>query len=176
MIRAIHPAPTLAAWVALLLVLTACTDGSTPSPSASPGPVASTPVSAEAACAPRELRGPSGERIDLTGTWRGGQNVVYVRQVGSCVWWISLSDYPGQEPGAQAMVVFRGDLSPDFTLHGEWMSVVRPPGISDQRHGIVVFEIEAEAVPLVLRSTSEVGPYQFTTLTYAGPLPGSAPI
>lgn len=60
--------PTFAAWLGLILVLAACTDGSTPSPSASTGPVASTPVSAAAACAPMDLLSPSGARVDLTGT------------------------------------------------------------------------------------------------------------
>lgn len=178
--RTTHPPPTLPAWLAILLVLAACTGGSTPIPSASPGPAASTPVAAGAACAPIDLRSPSGARVDLTGTWRGGQNVVYVRQVGGCVWWISLSDFPGQELGAQVMVMFRGDLSSDFTLQGEWMSVVRPPGISDPRHGIVVFEVEFEtgagSETVVLHGTSQAGPYQAVTLTYVGPLPASAPI
>jgi hypothetical protein len=172
--------PTFAVWLALLLVLAACTNGSTPNPSASTGPVASNPASAVAACAPLDLRSPSGARVDLTGTWRGGQNVHYVRQEGGCVWWISLSDFPGQEVGAQVMAMFRGELSSDFTLRGEWMSVVRPPFISDPRHGIVVFEIEFEtgagSETVILRGTSQAGPYQADTLTYVGPLPAAAPI
>jgi hypothetical protein len=178
--RRTHPAPSVVATMALLLVLTACKVGSTTSPSASVGPEASTPVSAAAGCAPIDLRSPSGVRVDLTGTWRGGQNVHYVRQDGSCVWWISLSDFPGQEVGAQVMAMFRGELSSDFTLRGEWMSVVRPPAISDPRRGIVVFEIEFEtgagSESLVLHGTSQAGPYQADTLTYVGPLPASAPI
>lgn len=96
------------------------------------------------------------------------------------MWWIALSDFPGQEVGAQVMVMFRGALSSDFTLRGEWMSVVRPPFSSDPRHGIVVFEIEFETAAgsetLVLRGTSDFGPYQAVTLTHVGPLPPSAPV
>lgn len=163
--------------IGVLMALTLAACASIPEPSVAPS--MSPPEPAAGTCAPIDLRSPSGARIDLTGTWRGGQNVLYVRQDGSCVWWISLSDFPGQELGAQEMVVFRGDLSSDFNLRGEWMSVVRPPFFSDPRHGIVVFEIQLEtgagSETLVLRGTSQAGPYQTVTLTYVGPLPAFVP-
>jgi len=161
----------------VVLLLVGCTATSAPG---TPSSSTSTPsATAAEACAPIDLRLPSGERIDLTGTWHGAQSIVFVRQEGSCVWWIALSDYPGHELGAQYMVMFRGDIALDFTLTGEWMYVVPLPGISNQRRGFVRFDVATETVAggetLVLRSTTTAerggGPYGSVTLEYVGPLP-----
>lgn len=106
-----------------------------------------------------------------------------MRQVGSCVSWIALSDNPNQEPGAQAMVTFRGEIGSDFTLSGAWMWIVRPLFVPGQMGGSVTFEIDLATVngeeTLVLRSTTAApereggGPYGAETLEYAGPLPPS---
>jgi hypothetical protein len=161
--------------VVLALTLAACGPSLEPSVVQSPSPG----EPAAETCPPINLVTPGGSRVDLTGTWRGEQAVHYVRQVGSCVWWIALSDYPGRELGAQYMVVFRGDIAADFTLTGEWMDVVFRPGISNQRRGFVTFDVATETVSgdetLVLRSTTTAeqgaGPYASVTLEYFGPLP-----
>jgi hypothetical protein len=159
---------------------------SSPSATVTPSTQASAP--AAAACPPIALRLPSGESLDLTGTWRGAQSVVFARQEGSCVWWIALSDFPGQERGSQFMFMFRGEIGTDFMLTGEWIVVVRPGGIggiAGRRHGSVTFEIDTETLDgedtVVLRSTtvageSGAGPYGSVTLEYVGPLPASQPL
>jgi hypothetical protein len=131
-----------------------------------------------AACEPIDLHAPDGTRVDLTGTWRGGPGVHFVRQDGDCVWWVSMSTTPGQERGAEVLVLFRGKLAPDFTLNGEWMSVIRPFGIPDPRRGSVPFALEfldplTGDEALVLRSQEGiVGPFTAgVTLRYEGPLP-----
>ena len=106
-----------------------------------------------------------------------------MRQVGSCVSWIALSNNPNQELGAWAMVTFRGEIGSDFTLSGAWTWIVRPLGVPGQMGGSVTFEIELATVngeeTLVLRSTTTApqggggGPYGAATLERAGPLPPS---
>lgn len=171
--------PSAGGLVAMAMLVVGCTLASVPSTAPSAEPASASPGETVRGCQPIDLRLPSGERIDLTGTWHGAQSVVFIRQEGSCVWWIALSDYPGHELGAQYMVTFRGDLAFDFTLSGEWMYVVPLPGISDQRHGFVRFDVAIETVAgeetLVLRSTTTAeqggGPYGSVTLDYIGPLP-----
>jgi hypothetical protein len=89
-----------------------------------------------------------------------------------------MSTTPGQERGAEILVLFRGELAQDFTLSGEWMSVVRPFGISDPRHGSVTFALDfldplTGDEALVLTSQDAlVGPFSAgVTLRYEGPLP-----
>ena len=133
-------------------------------------------------CEPVNLRSPAGERVDLTGTWRGQSAVHYVRQDGSCVWWLAYSNVSTVPSPSQRALVFRGDIAPDFTVTGEWMSLIRPSAITGRRHGPVTFEIEfessggSETITLRSTTTSEgqggTGPYVGgATLTYEGPLP-----
>jgi hypothetical protein len=174
------------ATIALLAILgMACRPpGPSSSSPASPGaPAAEPSAPAAAACAPVDLRLPSGEQLDLTGTWQGARSVTFVRQVGSCVSWISLSDNPNQELGAWTMATFRGEIGSDFTLSGAWMWIVRPIALGGPLEGSVAFEIDLPTVngeeSLVLRSTTAAsqaeggGPYGAATLEYAGPLPPS---
>ncbi|HJT64144.1 MAG TPA: hypothetical protein VJ839_05190 [Candidatus Limnocylindria bacterium] len=133
-------------------------------------------------CEPIEYVTPAGERVDLTGTWRGSFGVHYIRQDGSCVWWVGLEENESEELGARIMVVFRGELGADFTITGEWMSVNRSSFISDRRHGSVTFRIDfgsaGDTETIMLRSTladapqGGLGPYAGgVTLVYEGPLP-----
>ena len=80
--------------------------------------------------------------------------VLSVRQVGRCVWWIALSDFPGEAPGAEFTLTFRGDIGSDFILSGEWAFVVRPnsPGAPDRpNEGRSTFTIEIVR-PRILRN------------------------
>lgn len=83
-------------------------------------------------CPAIDLRTPGGDRIDLNGTWeteREGSRagIYYFRQIGTCVWFAggfpkpTDTDLPG--PLAFVTVVFRGKVSTDFSISGEWTDV-----------------------------------------------------
>jgi hypothetical protein len=121
------------------------------------------------------LQAPDGTRIDLTGTWRGGFGVHYVRQDGRCVWWLSMTSAPG---GSEIVVLFRGELASDFTLTGETMSVIRPPNFSDPRRIPITFNLEFvdpltgdEALTLRSLRGEGGGPLSGAILRYEAPLP-----
>ena len=111
-------------WSLLLVLglLAACSTTSSPA-GASPSP-ASPVVDADfAGCSPIDLRMPSGDRLDLTGTWTGGSTIHHLRQVGDCVWWVGISDLPGEPAGESWLNSFQGHLASDFTLSGVWADV-----------------------------------------------------
>lgn len=128
-----------------------------------------------------DLRMPSGDLIDLTGTWEGGATVHYVRQIGDCVWWIALSDWPGQSLGDFYSITFSGHLSPDFIVQGDFAAILRPNmvGIPISPRGHVKFEIDLPEAnseePITLRQFDVIEPdeggYIDNTLRYVGPLP-----
>jgi hypothetical protein len=95
------------------------------SPSAS-APVGSQPLPEEVRCQAVNLLTPKGERIDLTGTWRGHDRGTYfIRQSGSCVWWVGLSNDTGglQGPTPDWTRAFFGTLSSTFQLRGSYADV-----------------------------------------------------
>jgi hypothetical protein len=95
-------------------------------PTGDPGASVSPSASAEAGfagCLPIDLLLPSGDHLDLTGTWVGGSTIHHVRQVGNCVWWVGMSDLPGESPGESWLNSFQGHLNADFTLSGVWADV-----------------------------------------------------
>jgi hypothetical protein len=84
------------------------------------------------ACAAIDLRSPSGNTVDLTGRWRSPGGIYYLRQVGSCVWFVGLSadtGAPGGEDSTSWTNAFLGTLTPDFTFEGAWADV--PWGTSE---------------------------------------------
>jgi len=91
-------------------------------PRAAPSPTASAEADF-AGCLPIDLILPSGERLDLTGTWVGGSTIHHVRQAGDCVWWVGISDLPSEAPGESWLNSFQGHLTSDFTLSGIWADV-----------------------------------------------------
>ena len=115
----------------------ACQPRSTPASSDAQGIGSGTPGDAAVGrCAPVDLRTPTGERIDLTGTWvtekegtRGGG----IRQIGDCLWWSGGYPDPSEDAGRSyyQINVFRGTIDTDFTVDGEWadlrQSVVEVP-------------------------------------------------
>jgi hypothetical protein len=143
-----------------LLVLAACTPAT---PEAAPSNPPSSPTSSPAGldCPSVDLRTPSGAPIDLTGMWTGGNTIHEVRQLRSCVWWMGLSNWPGDEVGSAWAFVFSGRLRPDFTLTGVWAEIytgeARSPG-----EGVVTFEVEiteedgAEVIVLRRDNTLEI--------------------
>jgi len=81
-----------------------------------------------AACEYVDLRGPNGDAINVSGRWRSPSGgTFYVRQAGSCVWFVGLSDDTGAS-GELADVdwvnSYFGTLSSDFTLRGSWADLV----------------------------------------------------
>lgn len=167
-------------------LLVGCTAYSSAGPDTSAdGSAPVSPVSST--CSPIELRTPGGSRVDLTGTWRGRSAVHYVRQSGSCVWWIALSDIPGEPAGSAHSITFHGQIRQDFTLVGEWAFVVRPimPGTPPSAMEPVTFSIEVDGVggqEAVIIQGPGAGPntggpvadfYAAITLERVGPLPVS---
>ena len=167
-----------------VIILSGC--GSQPAvtsqPSASPALTGSPEESGPAACNPVDIHTPSGARVDLTGTWRGAQTLVYLHQESSCVWWMALSDFPGEAIGSRVMLLYEGNIHSDLTLRGEWMAIVKPLELLWPPRGATTFKIAfdqsggTEAV--VLRSLEpapltaiDVRPYTDVTLTRVGPLP-----
>ncbi len=81
-----------------------------------------------------DLRSPSGEEVDLTGTWatelwtpRAG--TYYLQQIGECLWWAGGfpldTDDPSFGPTGNWINVFRGAVHSDFTVVGDWTDVHR---------------------------------------------------
>jgi hypothetical protein len=67
-------------------------------------------------CQPLDLALPSGEPLDLTGSWEGNDVGPYqLRQFGDCLWMV------GQN--ATFTLVYVGQLHSDFTIHGRWATV-----------------------------------------------------
>lgn len=169
----------------IVVLLVGCT--ATSSPAGSDSSIGSSPLGSPAStsCGPIELRTPGGSRVDLTGTWRGRGAVHYVRQLGTCVWWIALSDIPGEPAGSAFSISFRGQVRQDFTLVGEWAFVVRPiiPGIPASAPQPVTFTIDVDVSggedALILQGPGGgidtggpvVGFYDAITLERVGPLP-----
>ena len=123
-----RPGPGDLATLLLVIAAAALVGACTPeSPGAASSAQASgTPGAQADGCPPVDLRGPSGDRVDLTGTWSGRGALHYIRQVGECVWWIALSNAPGEPAGSYLSISFQGRVRPDFTLAGDWGFVVKP--------------------------------------------------
>ena len=131
-----------------------------------------------------QLVAPNAEAVDLTGTWEGGAFLHHVRQVGDCVWWIGYAQWPGTEPGELATLTFFGWLKPDFSVAGQFATIVRPsasgpyyPGPPD---GPVVFLIGFDPDSGSVAELTRVGAgqteaeYPTDELRLVGPLPESA--
>lgn len=181
-----RPAPPMVGALLVGALLAACTPTI---PAAPPGPSALASATGDegiaSTCSPIELRTPSGSRVDLTGTWRGRGAVHHIRQSGSCVWWIALSDIPGLPPGSAYSITFHGQVRPAFTLVGEWAFVVRPimPGTPPSGMQPITLSIDVAASggeeEIVLRGPGggpdTGGPvvdfYDAITMERVGPLP-----
>ncbi|MEK6192322.1 MAG: hypothetical protein AABM41_08365 [Chloroflexota bacterium] len=98
-----------------------------PTPSLAPGES----VQAEdPECRPIDILGPSGTGVVLTGVWRSNDFGVYdLHQTGSCLYWLGMSQYSGEEPGSSWTTVFSGILQSDFTIVGRWADVPFNPDI-----------------------------------------------
>jgi hypothetical protein len=165
-----------------VLVLVGCSTAS-PSPSGSDSPGPSAVAAPAADCRAIDLMSPSGERVDLTGTWQGGVMVHHVRQTGDCVSWIGYGTWPGTEFGEIGTLVFLGRLAPDFSVRGQFtwiVGLVNPnnayglPGQGRHLEFEVVFDDAGNATRLVRDAPPAVEPSGFEyydELNYVGPLP-----
>jgi hypothetical protein len=99
----------------LAAVLAGCAAPSA-SPEASDGAISGSDEPAAATCEPLDLRLPSGEPLDLTGTWLGNDTGLYqVRQSGECVWWV------GQT--TSFLHVLQGTVARGLTVSATWATV-----------------------------------------------------
>jgi len=121
-------------------MLGACSaDTPVPTVTSSASQVPSTPPSQ--ACAGGSLLSPGGSRVDLSGAWQGASGSYQVSQIGSCVWWVALSSWPENALGSDWQFVFRGEISPDFTLSGDW-AFVYIDNYAGRPSGKVAYQIE----------------------------------
>jgi hypothetical protein len=103
--------------VGIVAACAACSSASgSPAPSATaPEPSGPPSDAALAECQPLELILPSGEELDLSGSWQGDDLGPYqLRQFGDCLWF-------GQN--TTFSIVFFGHLDSDFTVIGNWATV-----------------------------------------------------
>lgn len=116
-----------------------------------------------AACPAVDLRTEAGSRLELTGRWRGPSGgTYYLRQTGSCVWFVGLSldeGAPGGERGSSWTNAFFGTLASDFTLRGSWADVPRGSdvGVGELAWGIDFSQDQGEEVVTLVRSDATGG-------------------
>jgi hypothetical protein len=156
---------------ALLLLGAALLGACLPTTQSSPSAEASASVSASAVgnlppgCEPIELRAPSGERIDLNGTWlenaEGAPMTWRIKTEGNCIWGAgfveSIPYYDAADSGN--IQTLRGHIGSDFAIDGEIVllgpevNFLRPPIFAP-----VQFLIEfGDAGQVILRENREPG-------------------
>ena len=107
------------AGASIFILLAAC---SSADPASSVAPAGSAAEASD--CAPIDIRGTTGSPVDLSGVWRSNDLGIYdIRQIGSCVYWLGMSQYSGEEPGSSWTNVFSGTLRSDLTIVGRWADV-----------------------------------------------------
>lgn len=116
-----------------LLVLGACSGS--PSPPAPEESVEPSQAAGEAGlpsgCTAIDLRGPTGERVDLSGAWEkegsapGPATRWWIRQLGDCVWAVTVApEFPevlSAQPGD--LQTLQGRLDPSFVVAAELVDV-----------------------------------------------------
>jgi len=135
--------PASAACVVAILLAGCLSPNPSVSPSASVDP---SPSAVAQACPALELRTPLGARIDLSGTWTGGNVLHEMRQLGDCVWWVGQSNFPGEPLGSEVLNTFHGHITEDFTLTGEFAEIYHRGGLLGPRQGSVTFLIDITEV------------------------------
>lgn len=123
----------------LVLVLAACGPPSSPaSPAGSAAPSAGTglPVGYPPACAPIDLRSPSGEIVDLTGEWAGSGVLtgtlerVWLLQIGDCVFGTVLGEnFLGVPRSAVIRTNLEGHIHADYTIDTDVVVVAQHPEV-----------------------------------------------
>jgi hypothetical protein len=102
--------------------------------------------------------------VALTGVWRANDFGVYdLHQTGSCLYWLGMSQYSGEEPGSSWTNVFSGTLQSDFTIVGRWADVPFNPDIPADALGrgtmtlLIDFDQSGEVERPVLRVANVTG-------------------
>jgi hypothetical protein len=132
-----------------LVALAACSAAPSlePSPSgasSSAGPVGQLP----AGCAPIDLRGPDGERVDLTGTWAGTgaaalvieTETAHLTQIGDCVRGVVVGE--DSVDGSRSIANLVGQLRPDFFMDTEVVFVLQEGVFPYGEYSTMVVAIE----------------------------------
>jgi hypothetical protein len=143
-----------------------CSAATEPTPTLVP---TESPASAQAGglppgCATIELRAPSGERIELDGTWVevgsvGELMTWWIRTQGNCVWGAGSIDEPapaGPFPRPDSVQSLSGVLGPDFVITGEivWLGA---PGAPPPYSPLRMFVEFDDAGEILLREDREPG-------------------
>jgi hypothetical protein len=158
-------------------MLSACGLSASSDAGLSEGPEVSSGAAVTQACASIDLRTPSGDGLDLTGTWSGDGALFFVAQDGDCVHWEELSGTEGGPLGERFRRVFSGTLREDFTVSGTFgMIYVQPgwivpaPGYDVPRSGEAVYEVvfDEEGAPTLegpARESVDYGAFETVVLT-----------
>ena len=141
----------IAKWSATWLVLAAlvaCTASPSLEPSASAASSSGGPSGQfPAGCGPIDLRGPDGERVDLTGTWAGTgatalaieTETAYLNQLGDCVRGVVAGE---ESDGARAIANLTGQLRTDFFMDTEVVFVLQEGVFPYGEYSTVLVAIE----------------------------------
>jgi hypothetical protein len=126
--------------LAALVGVSACGSRSGSVPSADATVEQSEAIAPADACYGSELLGPSGERLDLTGTWELREfsaTLYFVSQVGTCASWAGgfpstqhAADIAGS-PWGDTTVTFQGTVGSDFVITGTSAGVRQGPNMGD---------------------------------------------
>jgi hypothetical protein len=137
----------------LIALLAACTPATTTSPStvelsASAAAAGGVPTG----CQPIDLRGPTGERILLTGAWEGmgvlawEGETAWLYQIGDCVYGSAIGGEFLGEPGSEGTLTnLRGRVGSDFRIDFEIVIVSQPEIFSLGVYSTMEMLIEWEA-------------------------------
>lgn len=81
------------------------------------------------ACQPVTVTAPDGSTVNLTGAWDGNDGgIYYIKQIDNCVWWSGVSNFPeqGQYPGQEWIMTFRGTVTAEGAITGDYVDVKGP--------------------------------------------------
>ena len=166
----------------LLLALAAGLAGCAFGPAASsPPPTASASEPASPPCSTFEIRSPAGAIVDLTGAWLSEHELIYYAfQAGDCLWLsggfeTSTTDdvwrFGGLGPWTTS---FRGQLTSDFTVVGDWADVRTADLVGFNRGwGTATYQIEftgsGSEEGMTLYATSFTGHLEDDVFTFLSP-------
>lgn len=177
----VQTALALAMAGSLAVILAACGAIPLASPLESGASVPSEAVGTTS-CQPIELLTPSGQQLDLTGTWSGDSALFFVAQEGDCVAWEELSQ--GPELGSRFRRVFSGRLATDFTVAGTFVVTYASPqwvvpgaGFVVPRSGEAEYQVSIEVDGLEetitltgpSRESTDFGVFETVTLIQMSP-------
>ena len=177
-VRAPHAGTRRILLLALALGLAGCSSGPATS-STTPTATAGEPVIHP--CSTFEIRSPAGAIVDLTGSWLSEHELIYYAfQAGDCLWLsggfeTSTTDdvwrFGGLGPWTTS---FRGQLTAEFTVVGDWADVRTAELLGFNRGwGTATYEIEftgsGSEEGMTLFAISFTGHLEDRVFTFLGP-------